>query len=160
MAAYLLSLQRLASLRRRRLREGSARAAANVASGGSRAPVWRAENGRFAKGRAETSAPSEVPKGAGGFSSVQELLDVPKEPIEEWLRACGGSEARVLLAMLCRLASLEARLSELEDRTCGIRSLTANSLSAAVKLASNREPVKSDLLGQVFQKNLSLREMG
>ena len=159
MAAYLLSLQRLASFRRRRLREGLSCAASNLASGGSHASVSRAENGRLAKERPETSAPSEVPKGAGGFASVQELLDVPKEQIEEWLRTRGGSEARVLLAMLCRLASLEARLSELEDRTSGRRSFTANSLSAAVSFASNREPVKSDLWEQVFQKNLSLRKM-
>lgn len=155
MAAYLLSLQRLASLRRRRLREG-------LACGGSSAPVSRAENGPFVKEPSSVLAPSESPKQAAEYSVGQEFLDIPKdrEQIEAWLRTRGGSEAAVLRAVFSRLASLEARLSELEGTASGGKSLATVSLSATVDLASNRVPVKSDLLEQVFQKNLSLRKMG
>jgi len=106
------------------------------------------------------SSEAVTPQEWDGFASVQSLLDLPKEQIEAWLKTHGGSQARVLLAMLFRIASLEARLSKLEAPFGGSKPIAAGPRPVAVGGAPSRAPAKSELLEQVFHKNLALRRGG
>ncbi len=168
MAAYVVSIERLALFRRRRLKGGRPVTGSSAATDATPSPFsnasdavprggMRAENSRPAEKPPEIRTPSDGSEESGEFATVQEFLDAPQEQIEAWLKMHGGWEARVLLAMLCRLAALDARLAEIEGRRSAMKILAANPIPTAVRLAPKGGAVKSDLLEEVFQKNLLLR---
>ncbi|MFQ5462585.1 MAG: hypothetical protein ACE5E5_08160 [Phycisphaerae bacterium] len=175
MAAYLVSLERLAVLQRQRIREGRLPAESSAVEESGRTPSPEAaravSHGRGDHARVDDEPPLTSPlhghsPGAvaaeawGGFAPVQELLGQPKEQIEAWLKTHGDSQARVLLAMLFRMASLESRLSKLEAPAGGNKPIVAGPRSIAVGHVPSRAPAKSELLEQVFHKNLALRRGG
>ena len=91
-------------------------------------------------------------------SSPEELLNLSKSQIETLLSGWDELGRRAFLALIHRLASVESQLADLRVRVRG----APPSPSAPVSLIGKEnihEASQSELLEQVFRKNLSLRMM-
>lgn len=159
MAIYLVSLPRLA-----RLREGRVSREAARPNPAGRQPSAEHE------GAAEkaTENPIDVsavalppsPGGSPGLErSLEDLLRLPKSQIKALLSECGESGSRALLALICRLASIESHLADLSAHVRGMAVLSPPPMGAHTDCEDVPDASKSELLEQVFRKNLLLRRM-
>ena len=89
--------------------------------------------------------------------SVEHLLHLPRGELARLLAEADGSANKVWLALIYRLSALESQVTEL---AAALRS--AASPAAKMPVAAGRDggDGRSDVLEQVFRKNLSLRKSG
>lgn len=154
MAVYGASLERL-QLAAERVRQGGSVALEKVEGRESAS----AQGGDPAlRGPAHAEAPAEF---AG---TVNALLNLPKAQLEALLSEWGDSGGKALLVLIHRLAVLEEEVARLADRRPLIPSFNPPASKAFYPVARPKPIVydagKSDLLEQVFQKNLALRQSG
>lgn len=105
----------------------------------------------------EPSGVVRVGEGSGLSSSIQSLLNLPESKIEASLRECGESGSKLLLALIYRLAAVETQLADLSTCVRGQTPPPSKPDSTHVIQEHVHDAGKSDLLQQVFRKNLSLR---
>ena len=95
--------------------------------------------------------------GASPSSSVEGLLSLPRSELLALLSDYGESGSKVLLALVYKLASLEAQLSDLRAR---VRKGPTSKAGPTYQVQAEMQSDLVDVLEQVFRKNLSLRKMG
>jgi hypothetical protein len=91
-------------------------------------------------------------------SSVEELLSLPRAELESLLAQSGAASSKVLLSLIFRLATLERRLETLGSQARTARVPTIRAPATSLAPVSFGPGAKSDLLEQVFRKNLLLRQ--
>ncbi len=157
MAVYLVSLERLARMRARsalcRMEPENAAATERV----STSDALAATLGQEAVTEPAPSYTRRAQESSGSStSSPEELLNLSKSQIETLLSGWDELGRRAFLALIHRLASVESQLADLRVRG------TPPSRSAPVSPIGKEnihEASQSELLEQVFRKNLSLRMM-
>ena len=100
-----------------------------------------------------------IPQSPDLPASVEDLLQLPKSQLEALLSECDEPRSKALLALIYRLAVVEARLADLDARV--------HTPTAPAPRPGRTDGVqdwiidasKSDLLEQVFRKNLLLRRL-
>lgn len=90
-------------------------------------------------------------------ASVEELLHLPRAQVGTLLAECGETTSKVLLALIYRLAAVEGELNDLAAKVRGgVRALQSAVMSAPSPRGAPLD--KSEVLEQLFHKNLSLRQ--
>lgn len=116
-------------------------------------PVAVAESDGPQGGRARAELDAKL------SASVEELLHLPREQVSALLADCGETTSKVLLALIYRLSAVEGELNELAARlrgTGGVRALQSALAHSPRPRAAAGE--KSEVLEQLFHKNLKLRK--
>ena len=88
---------------------------------------------------------------------TQRLLELPR--IEQLLSELGKSEGKALLVLIHRLAAVESQLADLQARMSVTAPPAPVAAGGRITHTEPRSPNKSELLDQVYRKNLLLRRM-
>ncbi len=165
MAVYMMSLQRLASLRTppRTATVRSPTGATGV-PGVSGTEAVRATT-ESAGRRAGIVVPVACAQGSdehpGPSASVERLLDMPTPQLMAEISECGQPGSKMLLALMYRLAAMETQLADRGSQEQGKGTEYTTPASTVnprgLKPAAQAVASKSGLLVQVFLKNQSLR---
>ncbi len=90
---------------------------------------------------------------------TQRLLELPKPRIEQLLSELGNSEGKALLVLIHRLAAVESQLADLQARMSVTATPAPVAAGGRTVHTEPRAAGKSELLDQVYRKNLLLRRM-